>query len=86
MQIIKENTNFPKYEKVEVREASAADFEKAEKTSKQIDIANTTVLVSLCCKFDGEKLPPEEVQKMKASDFLELSLAVIGDDLKTLEK
>nr|BDD46398.1 hypothetical protein 14 [bacterium] len=86
MKIKKKETKFPEYKEVEVREASAADFEKAEKMSKKTGLGRNAVLISMCCTFDGEALPPEEISKMRGSDFLELSIAVIGIDPKTLEE
>jgi hypothetical protein len=86
MKITKKEQKFPEYKEIEVSEASAADFEKAEATAKRTGQGRNSVLISMCCTFDGETLPPEEVAKLRGQDFLTLLVEVAGVDPETLEK
>lgn len=88
MEIVKvENQNVFRFSKVEYVEATAKDFTIAEKIAKQSSGHKYNLaLVSRCCKFDGQKYPMEELEKLNGDDFLELSLAVLGHSQSDLEK
>lgn len=61
---------------VEMREPLAGDYAAVDrqcaKADNNGDNYRTAVLLSRICKFDGESLPPEEILKMRGSDFLAL--------------
>lgn len=79
------------YKEIVLNEPTVEDMVKAEKMSggdRGFEFA--VCLLSLIAEFDGQKLPPEEVKKLPASVFLEISrsfmelgLAGLGEQLST---
>ncbi len=86
MKIKKIKSEFPVYKNIEIRDPSGEEFEKAEEISKKTGIGRQSVLISLCCTFDGKALPPEDVAKLKGMDFLTLSAEVLGLNPETLKE
>lgn len=77
----KENQGGFSPESVEIRQPLARDYVKATQMSKARDkdvnqIGYLVCLLSLVCTFDGEKLPPEDVERLSGSDFMELASQV----------
>lgn len=63
-----------KPESVDAREARVKDLIEAERISgKSSGFEFLCGVVSRCCTFDGQAQPPEEVQEMGITDFLELT-------------
>ena len=79
------------YKEIVINEPTVEDMIKAEKMSdgdKGFEFA--VCLLSLIAEFDGQKLPPEEIKKLPASVFLEVSrgfmelgLTGLGEQLST---
>jgi len=79
------------YKEIVVNEPTVEDMVKAEKMSdgdRGFEFA--VCLLSLIAEFDGQRLPPEEIKKLPASVFLEISrsfmelgLAGLGEQLST---
>ncbi len=62
---------------VEVREAMVKDLIQAERISGKAQAYEfLSGVISQCCKFDGQAQPPEEVQRLGMTDFLELTEAL----------
>ena len=67
------------FDKVEMTETCVEDFIQAERMAGRPDGYEFSLAVmSVSCKFDGVGQPPEELRKMRSSDFLELSTAING--------
>lgn len=59
---------------VKVREAKVRDLIEAERVSgKSSGFEFLCGVVSQCCTFDNQAQPPEEVQLLSMTDFLELT-------------
>jgi len=79
------------YKEIVVNEPTVEDMVKAEKMSdgdRGFEFA--VCLLSLIAEFDGQRLPPEEIKKLPASVFLEISrsfmelgLTELGEQLST---
>jgi len=79
------------YKEIVINEPTVEDMIKAEKMSdgdKGFEFA--VCLLSLIAEFDGTRLPPEEIKKLPASVFLEVSrgfmelgLTGLGEQLST---
>jgi len=79
------------YTEIVLNEPTVEDLVKAEKMSggdRGFEFA--VCLLSLIAEFDGQKLPPEEIKKLPASVFLEISrgfmelgLTGLGEQLST---
>ena len=79
------------YREIVVNEPTVEDMLKAERMSdgdRGFEFA--VCLLSVIAEFDGQKLPPEEVKKLPASVFLEISrsftelgLTGLGEQLST---
>jgi predicted peroxiredoxin len=79
------------YKEIALNEPTVEDLVKAEKMSggdRGFEFA--VCLLSLIAEFDGQKLPPEEIKKLPASVFLEISrgfmelgLTGLGEQLST---
>lgn len=83
MKIVKIETQTLKFEQVEYETPTAKDFAVAEKIAGvSVGHKYNLALISRCCKFDGQKLPMEELEKLSGEDFLDLSLAVLGGSPK----
>lgn len=77
MKIIKKESDFLKFEEVEVREAAVGDLIQAERVAGKPDgVAFVAALLSQTCIFDGKKLPPEELHRLSATDMNALGNAV----------
>ncbi|OMH40226.1 phage tail assembly protein [Desulfurobacterium indicum] len=62
------------YQEIVINEPTVEDMIKAEKMSdgdRSFEFA--VCLLSIIAEFDGQKLPPEEIKKLPASVFLEIS-------------
>ena len=79
------------YKEIVLNEPTVEDLVKAEKMSggdRGFEFA--VCLLSLIAEFDGQRLPPEEIKKLPASVFLEISrsfmelgLTGLGEQLST---
>jgi len=79
------------YKEIVINEPTVEDMVKAEKMSdgdRGFEFA--VCLLSLIAEFDGQRLPPEEIKKLPASVFLEISrsftelgLTGLGEQLST---
>ncbi|WP_456459712.1 phage tail assembly protein [Desulfurobacterium sp.] len=79
------------YKEIVINEPTVENMIKAEKMSdgdRGFEFA--VCLLSLIAEFDGQKLPPEEIKKLPASVFLEISrsfmelgLTGLGEQLST---
>jgi len=79
------------YTEIVLNEPTVEDLVKTEKMSggdRGFEFA--VCLLSLIAEFDGQKLPPEEIKKLPASVFLEISrgfmelgLTGLGEQLST---
>ena len=86
MKITKEKTEFKKYNEVKIHKPKVGDYIKAERIAGNNEgIKYSVALISQICTFDGEKLPPEEIEKMDGIDFLELSNALMEYGFETSE-
>jgi hypothetical protein len=71
-------------ENVEVRDSLVEDLVNAEQiTGKSNGFAFLAAVASAACIFDGQKVPPEEVRRMRTKDFLELSGELGLSDIPT---
>lgn len=62
---------------VDTRDPLVGDLVDAEIISgKQQGYVFLCCVVSKCCTFDGQSVPPEEVQRLRMSDFLSLTDAL----------
>lgn len=87
MEIVKKQTEGLSFTKVEIREPTVDDLIKAERLAEgQAGVAFAVALLSVIAEFDGEKLPPEDIRKLKLSDFLYLVKEVESGGLKELAK
>lgn len=87
MEITIEETNVRTFEKVTIRKAKVDDLVNAERIAgKEAGLAYAVALVSQVGTFDGEKLPPEELDNLSAEDFLKLSKVLMDSGLKDLAK
>lgn len=76
MKIIKKQSDCLTFEEVEVREATVGDLIQAERAAGKADgIAFVAALLSQVALFDGQKLPPEELHRLSASDMTALGNA-----------
>jgi len=79
------------YKEIVINEPTVEDLVKAEKMSSgDRGFEFAVCLLSLIAEFDGQKLPPEEIKKLPASVFLEISrsfmelgLTGLGEQLST---
>lgn len=72
---VKKQENSLTFENIEAREALVEDMLNAQRVSGEAEgAAFNAALVAEICTFDGKKLTWEDVQKMRASDFLSLQL------------
>jgi hypothetical protein len=77
MKIKKIESTPKRYEEVEVREALSGDLAAAERISGKTEgIEFTIAVISQCCVFDGEKLPPEALTSLTVDDLTALGNAV----------
>lgn len=59
---------------VDMREPLVQDLVAAERISGRVDgVSFSVALISQISKFDGEKLPPEELGRLSSKAFLALS-------------
>jgi len=80
IKVIKPETT--SFKEVVVTEPTVANFVQAERISGDAgNIELSLALVSQCCTFDGKKLPPEELQKLKIADFFELQKSLGLEEL-----
>jgi len=78
MKIKKVEPKARKFKEIEVREPLARDYVAAERIAGTSEgLKFTLALMSQCCKFDGEKLPPEELESLGGKDFLQLANALL---------
>jgi hypothetical protein len=74
MKITRQETKAKTFEEVQVREAIVRDLLQAERIAgSSSGIMYSLVILSQIAKFDGQNLPPEELEELNARDFLELS-------------
>lgn len=86
MKITKEKNELKSYKDVKIRKPKVGDYILAERIAGNNDgIKYSVALISQICIFDGEKLPPEEIEKMDGIDFLELSNALMDYGFETSE-
>lgn len=73
--IIKELENKgKKFQEITIRKPKVKDFIKAERiTGTTEGLEYAVALISQICLFDGKKIPPEEIEEMEGTDFLQLS-------------
>lgn len=79
------------YKEIVINEPIVEDMIKAEKMSNgDRGFEFAVCLLSLIAEFDGQRLPPEEIKKLPASVFLEISrsfmelgLTGLGEQLST---
>lgn len=77
MKIIKKEAAKSEFKEVEVREALAGDLSAAERiTGKTEGVEYTIAVISQCCVFDGQKLPPEALGGLSTTDLTVLGNAV----------
>ena len=74
MKITKKESNRLQFKEVELREPVVGDLIHAERVTGKVDGVDFSVaLLSAIGTFDGKTLPPEELSKLSAADFLALS-------------
>ena len=82
-----EETTTPKYKEVKIRKPHVEDLIQAERIAGNSDGLNYALaLMSRIATFDEEKQPVEELKKLAAEDFLQLSQALMGSGLSELAK
>lgn len=71
MKITKAGKTGITFENVELRETLVGDLLKAERVAGRAEgMAFVAALLSQVGTFDGKRIPPEELEGMKATDFL----------------
>lgn len=78
-----ENKKALKVKNVEIKKPTAREYKQANRMAKNDDDLNFA-LISVCCSFDGQNLPPEEIQNLPQEDYLKLVEAVLGKSLLKL--
>lgn len=74
MKIIKKDTIQKEYQEIEIREPLVKDLIQAERIAGSANgIQYAVALVSQIATFDGQLLPPEELESLTANVFLDLS-------------
>ncbi|KKP40310.1 MAG: hypothetical protein UR30_C0005G0091 [Candidatus Peregrinibacteria bacterium GW2011_GWC2_33_13] len=87
MNITKLETKQIIFNEIQVREPLVRDLIQAERLAGSADgIKYATALISQIATFDGENLPPEELEDLSAKDFLELSKNLMEFGLDKLAK
>lgn len=87
MEIIRKPVDGLEFEKVEIKEPTVDDLIKAERLADgQTGVAFAVALLSQIAEFDGQKLPPEDIRKLKLQDFLFLVREVENFGLRELAK
>lgn len=86
MNIIKEESTHKKFKEVTIRRPKVKDYITAERIAGNNEgIKYSVALMSQICVFDGNRLPPEEIEEMDGIDFLELSNALMDYGFENLE-
>ncbi len=87
MKVIKKETNAISFKNIEIREALVEDLIVAERIAgSDTGINFALAVLSQVATFDGKKLPPEELRRLKVKDFLHLAEAMQNFGLEELAK
>jgi len=87
MKIKKKETEYLTFKEIELREPLVEDLIYAERiagTNEGIKFA--LAVLSRIATFDGKKLVPEELQKLRVKDFFQLSKSIEAFGLEELAK
>ncbi len=79
------------FREIEIREPLVEDLIAAERMSEEGNAFSLIVaLISRIASFDGKRLPPEDVRRLRVKDFLALSRALteagLGDIAEQLSQ
>lgn len=74
MRIVKKESDYIKFEQVEIREPLVDDLVKAERIAGgDSGVRFALAVLSQIAEFDGKRLTPEDLVKLRASDFLSIA-------------
>lgn len=87
MKVRKKESSYLKFEEVEIRDALVEDLIKAERIAGTAEgIRFALAVLSQIATFDGRQLVPEEIQRLRVKDFLELSKKLEDFGMEELAK
>lgn len=87
MKIKKKKVEYLSYNEVEIREPLVEDLIQAERIAgTDQGMKYALAVLSQVATFDGKKLLPEDLQKLRVRDFFGLAKAVEGFGLEELAK